>query len=230
MRILVPIVAATLLASCAKSPPPKPVAATPAPTPGPTPIPQPPAGAAANLTLPAQRADGSYATPNRDLSSAATIWHVRVAFNVAALGCDDAGHRVSAAYNRVLKAQKKTFAQAHRALASEYGGAPAFDAAMTRLYNYFAQPPAQPGFCATARLLLDEAAAAMPAQFGAFAHKALPRLDKPFADFYAAYDGWRGDVSLWRAGRWTPRLRYDSAVFVTDDQVTDGAAPRVVAR
>ncbi|MFL9839676.1 hypothetical protein ABS767_01760 [Sphingomonas sp. ST-64] len=195
--------------------------AVPAPPPVPTAAPRAPDGAAANLVIPARLTDGSYATPNRGVSAAAAAWHLRAAFNVAALNCNDP--EVAPAYNRFLKAHRTALKAAHQALSREFGDASAFDPAMTRLYNYFAQPPVMAQFCAAALPLLREAATVPAGDFAAFAPRALAAIDRPFTDFYARYDAWRVDLAAWQRGEGAaPRLRYDDAVFAAVPTVTGG--------
>ena len=70
-----------------------PVAAQPQDDPAPTQAseddapPAPPSGASPNLHLPPRGSDGEFETPNRHLTSAEAIWHLRAALNVAALQC-----------------------------------------------------------------------------------------------------------------------------------------------
>ncbi|MBB5711274.1 hypothetical protein [Sphingomonas xinjiangensis] len=165
------------------------------PMPGPKPT--PPASSAPNLVLPPKLADGSYATPNRSLSGAGTVWHFRVALNVAALGCDDAAHSVANAYNSLIRTRSARFDESYKALTTQYGSLNTLDVAMTRLYNYFAQPPAQPGFCAAARQVLAEVPAVPDAEFPVFAAKAMQRLEQPFLDFYGAYEKYLADLARW---------------------------------
>ena len=223
------LLAAALLAGCATRPAPQ-IAAPVVPIPQPVPMPLPPVGAAANMTIPVRLPDGSYATPNRNPSPAAAMWHLRAALNVAALGCDDAQGQVSASYNRLIAAERKVLAAAHRALEKEHGGMAAFDTAMTRLYNYFAQPAAKAGFCDTARALLAESAVLPAGGFAPFATTAIARIDRPFTDFYASYDSYRTELTAWRAGAaGPPRLAYDPAVFLFDG-VTVGQPTRLASR
>jgi len=134
-------------------------------------------------------------------------WHVRAALNVAALGCRDAyeGQTV-ALYNAMLHQQRDVLAQADNAVRAEYharfgaGWQDQHDNEMTRVYNFFAQPPAQVAFCAVARNVLAEAATVDSTQFLVFAADALPRLEAPFTDFYRAYDSYRGALADWRGG------------------------------
>jgi hypothetical protein len=183
--------------------------------------PLPPDGAAAGLTIPARLADGSHASPNRGVSAAGAVWHLRAAFNVAALSCPDAS--LAPAYNQLLTAHRAALAQAHRTLTAEHGGIAAFDPAMTRLYNYFAQPPVMARFCAAAGPLLHQAAALPAGALDGFAPSALAAIDRPFGEFYARYDGYRAELAAWQAGTpGTPRLGYDRAVFTASTTVTGG--------
>jgi hypothetical protein len=167
--------------------------------------PLPPAGSAPNQLIPAVAADGRYDTVNHGISLEQAEWHVRAALNVAALGCRDAAERETiAAYNALLGRHKAPLAAADAAVKAQYrmrygaGWDSQHDRDMTKVYNFFAQPPAQPGFCRVARDVLDEAGRVAPEQFAAFAADALPRLEAPFTDFYRDYDAWRVADRAWR--------------------------------
>lgn len=226
---------AALLNGCARktpevavvTPPPVPVAAAPAPKP------KPPLGAAANLTIPAILSDGTYATPNHALSTDAAVWHLRSALNVAALQCNVADPTGVAQYNRLLKVHAKRFAAAHKALEAEYrrGGGDwqdRFDDSMTRVYNYFAQPPVRDRFCATALPMLAQVADMPAGGIDAFAAPGIASLDQPFVDFYRAYDQYRVELAAWQAGQ-VPRLAVDPQILVASTDVTGGGY-RMAAR
>ena len=220
-RVLASLAVLTALAGCAGQK----HAMAPTPRPAPVPVrataPLPPDGAAARLTIPARLPDGSYATPNRNVSAAGAVWHLRAAFNVAALSCPDT--TLVPAYNKLLTGHRQALAAAHRALTAEHGGVASFDPAMTRLYNYFAQPPVLARFCATAGPLLHQAAAMPAGSLNGFAATALASIDRPFGEFYARYDTYRSDLAAWQAGTLAaPRLAYDHAVFAPHAQVTGG--------
>lgn len=209
------------------------VAPAPIPVPAPAPVrvaaPLPPDGAASGLTIPARLADGSYATPNRAVSAAGAVWHLRAAFNVAALSCPDA--TLAPAYNRLLGTHRQALAAAHRTLTAEHGGMTSFDPAMTRLYNYFAQPPVLAHFCARAGPLLHQAATLPVGSLDGFAASALTSIDQPFGDFYARYDAYRTDLAAWRAGTLAaPRLDYDRTVFTANVAVTGGGRTVLASR
>ncbi len=226
---------AAMLHGCARktpevaavTPPPVPVAAAPAPKP------KPPLGAAASLTIPAVLSDGNYATPNHALSADAAVWHLRSALNVAALQCNVADPTGVAQYNRLLKVHAARFAAAHKALEAEYrrGGGDwqdRFDDSMTRVYNYFAQPPVRDQFCATALPMLAQVADMPIGGIDAFAAPGIASLDQPFVDFYRAYDQYRIELAVWQAGQ-VPRLAVDPQVLVASSDVTGGGY-RMAAR
>lgn len=178
------------------------------------PMPQPPPGSYVGMTIPAALADGSYATPNRGLDVAAQIWHVRVALNVAALSCRGSeGLAITAGYNALLTREKAALARADKAVIAAAGGQAPYDAAMTRLYNYFAQPGAKTGFCAAAAAVTNQIATST--RLGESSAQALAQLDAPFTDFYRAYGSYQIRLADWQ----TDRLRRASLPLVQRPQV-----------
>ena len=188
------LVLTMVLSGCATRPDPVMVAAPPAPPPSYA----MPAGTYPGMPVPALLPDGSYATPNRSLSPAATVWHLRAGLNFAALACrGPAEGAIIAGYNAMLAVQKPMLAAAERSLAGEYRAAggvdwrDGYDDAMTRLYNYYALAAARPALCDTAARLLAEAPGVSAPDFAAFAAARLPELDRSITDVYRAYDAWR---------------------------------------
>jgi len=174
-----------------------------------------PAGAADNLQLPARLADGSFATPNRNLPPAAAVWHLRTGLNVAALSCrGPEAAQLLAGYARFLTAYRPQLAAAQRTLATSMGSDGGFDRAMTRLYNYWALPPAQAGFCAAAAQVTAQAATVDAAALPQFALQAVAELDRPFSDFFARYAAWRD-------------ARASASTFAVVAPVAIGPAPRI---
>ncbi|HEU0043045.1 hypothetical protein [Sphingomonas sp.] len=170
--------------------------------------PQPPAGAVASLRLPARDAAGAFATPNSGLTSAETVWHLRTALNVAALGCRGTGEaELVAAYNALLAAERQVLAVASDATTSVYrarhgaGWQARYDDAMTRLYNFWAQPAAQAAFCREADTVLRDAATVEPSDFAGFAATALPRLEAPFLALFTEVESYRAALAQWQAQR-----------------------------
>ena len=190
-----------LLAGCATRTPIAEVAAPP-PTPASAPLAMP-KGAYVGMQIPALMSDGRYATPNRNLSADGAVWHLRAALNVAALACrgpDEA--TIVAGYNALLASQKATLNGAQARLTAEYktrfgaaGGdwQDRYDDQMTRLYNFFSQSQARDAFCNAAVATLADSASVAPTDLPAFASGRLAVLEKPFTDFYAAYDAWRAE-------------------------------------
>ena len=216
-------VTAALLAGCASkvevvAPPP--VVAT-----LPVVAPPMPKGAFPGMKIPVMFADGTYPTPNRGLTQAATVWHLRAALNVAALACRGADEAtIVAGYNALLAAQKPVLAKAEATYAAEYRSAGGdwqdrYDDSMTRLYNFFSQSPARDAFCQAAGRVLAEGATVQGDALASFAATRLPLLEQPFTDFYRAFDAWRGNATRPLAAR--------RIVFASNQPVAVGPA-RVV--
>ena len=183
--------------------------------------PAPPAGVAANYAPPPRDADGRWRTPNRALSPDEATWHLRVALNVAALGCRGPEEaRMVSGYNALLAERKDVLAAAGAGVEAAYKARSgetwrgAHDDAMTRLYNFFAQPPAQAGFCAEARAVLAEAATVEPGGFAGWAAASLDRLERPFVTFYDAFEGYRIALAGYRARHAPPTPAADPAVVL----------------
>ncbi len=211
------------LAGCASKPtaiaeaPPPPVAAPV--------VASMPKGAYVGMVIPARLPDGRYATPNRNLTPDATIWHFRVALNVAALACrGEEGDRIVTGYNAMLTRAKAPLAAAETHYAAEFKATGAtdwrasYDNGMTRLYNFFSQSPARAAFCDAAAATLTEATTVDAAGLSAFAAGRLTVLEQPFTDFYAAYDAWRDS---------RPQPIYALAATAAAGPVATAAHPRL---
>lgn len=127
------------------------------------------------------------AVVDADISPLETLWHVRVALNVAALGCRDADEVTTvAAYNSLIKRNSTVLAAANGAVDARYKaqyGAKwqtVRERDMTKLYNFFAQPTAQAEFCARAKDVLAQIGTVDPGALMAFATSELPALEAPF--------------------------------------------------
>ena len=204
------------IAACAPPPPPPrpappPVIIAPPPPPAPMPMPTPPNSAAPTLTIPIVDAMGRRMTPNIDLSPEQALWQLRIGLNVAALNCRGPNEAALVAdYTRFLNANRAANTRAERWVIADQGrrtggsGIAARDALSTRLYNYFAQPPVLPDFCRTATSVMALAAAEPTATIMTFASVRLPEVDRPFVDFYAAYDRYRADLGAWQSRQVAP--------------------------
>lgn len=123
---------------------------------------------------------------HRGLDPLETVWHVRAGLNVAALSCAQrTGPAIVTDYNAFLKARRDLLDRAYQSLADRYraqGGnwQRALDTDMTKLYNHFASPTAQAGFCDAAAAEVKRAIAAPDDARETWAAEALARLDRPF--------------------------------------------------
>ncbi len=167
--------------------------------------PVPPMGAVAGMSIPDVGPDGKRLTPNRGVTSNTALWHVRMALNVAALSCHDAGDRARLQYNQMLHVHKAVLGEANAAVdrnyTYEYGGTGLArrEQLNTVVYNFFSLPPVQPTFCKAA---IDVGAKMLSMPSGAllaYAPEALAALEKPFQDFYEAYADYLRRLAEWQA-------------------------------
>jgi len=184
------------LAGCSTQPTPPPrVVATLPPAKPPPPV-MPPGGYS-EVDTASQRPDGTYVTPNFDMSDAAAVWHLRGALNVAALGCDQAGGRIVDGYNAWLRNHRAALDMAQTGYLHDWEQTgwgdwrDAYENQQTRLYNFYSQSPIRVAFCAAARVEIVKVGTVADADLPAFARAALVRLDQPFIDFYTKVDAWR---------------------------------------
>lgn len=203
------IIVAGLLASvaaCAPKPPPP-----PPPPPPPVvivvpPRPYPPGNAALTQILPGRGIDGRFVTANSNISGDRAFWQLKIGLNVAAIGCRGLEETtLVSAYNNIIKAHGKVIKSTEKSVITQLGkenktnGIAARDRLSTQLFNYFAQPPAQRGFCARANEIAQLVSATPTAQVIEQAPAHLARLDQPFHEFYEAYAKYQADVVAWDA-------------------------------
>lgn len=186
---------ALAMSGCAT--PPAPVQPPPVVATLPPPPPVMPAGGYIGMKSPTKRTDGKYVTPNLDNTDQAAVWHLRNALNVAALGCDQAGGGIVEPYNAWIKTHAAVIDRYYQAYIREWQ-APGwwdwqrvYDDNQTRIYNFYAQPAMRAAFCAVARVEIAQVGQVADDDLPGFARAALLRLDRPFIEFYAAYDAWR---------------------------------------
>mgnify|MGYP003687401911 FL=1 len=70
---------------------------------------------------------------------------------------------------------------------------------MTRVYNYFALPPALPAFCDVAHQIGQEIVDVPAGQLHVFAETALPRMEAVYEEFFSSYEQYRVDLAAWEA-------------------------------
>lgn len=177
-----------------RTPPPSVVATLPPVAPPPPVL---PVGGYPEFDTASQRTDGSYVTPNFEMTDAAAVWHLRGALNVAALACDQAGGGVVDGYNVWLRSHRgglDAYVKRYLREWEETGWGDwrdAYENNQTRLYNFYSQSPIRIAFCAAARTEIASVGMIADGDLPRYARAALARLDKPFIDFYAGIDAWR---------------------------------------
>jgi len=160
--------------------------------------PLPPAGADYDLPIPPLGPDGVRLTINKNLTPDETLWHVRSAWNVAALNCLEPEHRaVLDGYKAFLKTYSRELGHTNAVLAARYRTVSLREKANTRVYNYFTVPTVRTGLCDAALAISKEFLASPPPDAATFAAAALPRLDAPFEQFFSEYDQYRRDATAW---------------------------------
>ncbi|MEP2101924.1 MAG: hypothetical protein ABJP02_10490 [Parasphingorhabdus sp.] len=204
LRLVVAGAAVAVLAACQTAPPPV-VAPVVQPTYTPR-APTTPFGASTNTIVPALRADGLRQTINRDLGPLETLWHVRAALNVAALSCTGPQYaRLVSDYNAFIGNNKKYLRNANNAIISKYrreqgsGYKKVHDRHQTSLYNYWSFSPLRRPFCDQAVQVSQRAIITEEDGMKDFGAQALVELEKPFNDFYLAYEEYERDLAAWRA-------------------------------
>lgn len=168
--------------------------------------PQAPGYAAANLRLPPRDAQGDYATPNRERTGHDAFWNLRIALNVAAIGCRHPGSlQLVADYNNIIGRHGNLIRSAETTVIARLGretgsnGIAARDRTSTKLFNYFAQPPAQKEFCRVAGSIAQQMSGMDGAAAMAMAPAMLAQVDQPFVDFYNAYARYQVELAAYRA-------------------------------
>jgi hypothetical protein len=189
----------------APAPPPVVVIAPPPPPILPPARPLPPGGAILSLTVPPVGVDGIRQTPNRNLSSNESVWHLRAALNVAALNCQSpVWNQIATNYNLFIGNNKQTLTKISRAIDGEYKvrfpGENALrvrDSRMTDLYNYFSLPTVKQEYCDTALLKSQEAIAVDWRALPQYSPAALTEIDAIFIRFFDSYARYQYDLENW---------------------------------
>lgn len=169
-------------------------------------MPRPPLSSAPGLTIPDADQTGRRITPNVDLTPEQALWQLRIALNVAALNCRGPEEAVLIAnYTRFLNNHRAAIARSERTVIAGLGrltgtnGIAARDSLSTRLYNYFALPPVHRDFCRIATEVTAQSAVEPVATILPFAALKISEVDRPFVEFFDAYDRYRQDLAAWQA-------------------------------
>ncbi|WP_236616870.1 hypothetical protein [Sphingobium lactosutens] len=192
-----------VLAACSTPPPPPPP--TPPPAVVPTIMPVPPENAAEGMAIPTKDEDGKYLTANRGVTSNTALWHVRMALNVAALNCDKYGATARNQYNQILAVHSQVLKAANAAVDRNYKYAFGNAAIGSReqlntvVYNFFALPPVIKHFCPVAVTVGAKVLSTPSSQLLQMAPAWLDELEKPFQEFYAAYEDYLRRLAEWQS-------------------------------
>src|SRR3546814_2090813 len=122
-RKFIVVVRLSIVAACAPKPP------RPPPPPPPEPVvtivpprPIPPNQAAATQILPMRGLDGHFATLNSHVPGDRAFWQLKIALNVAAIGCRGVEEpTLVAAYNNIIKAHAKPIRSTEKPVISQLG-------------------------------------------------------------------------------------------------------------
>ncbi|EQB13280.1 hypothetical protein RLDS_16210 [Sphingobium lactosutens DS20] len=197
------LVSLAVLAACSTPPPPPPP--TPPPAVVPTIMPVPPENAAEGMAIPTKDEDGKYLTANRGVTSNTALWHVRMALNVAALNCDKYGATARNQYNQILAVHSQVLKAANAAVDRNYKYAFGNAAIGSReqlntvVYNFFALPPVIKHFCPVAVTVGAKVLSTPSSQLLQMAPAWLDELEKPFQEFYAAYEDYLRRLAEWQS-------------------------------
>lgn len=195
------------LAACTPKPPVPVVAPPPPPVVVVPPKPTPPNGAQAEMTIPPVTENGERHTVNYGISTPQAVWNLRSAYNVAALNCVEPQYApILDGYKRFLKIYAKSLDHANREIdrsfAVGHSGREAIvarESYQTQVYNYFSLPPAGTGFCEAAMGVTQDLAGVDPGQFDTWSYIGLAKMEKPFKDFFDAFEKYRADLAAWEA-------------------------------
>ena len=166
--------------------------------------PTPPFSASLYTEIPQRDALGNRQTINTGITSTETLWNLRSAWNVAALNCLSGRYQaIGEGYRLLLENHESALSAANTELDAQFrrdfGGnfKRTRDSHSTRVYNYFALPPARTYFC---EALLDTAnryQAAPPEDISSFAAAELAQIERAFDRFYGEFEQYQSDVVTW---------------------------------
>tara|TARA_R100001244_G_scaffold44182_16_gene40146 strand:- start:49030 stop:49776 length:747 start_codon:yes stop_codon:yes gene_type:complete len=232
LRLLLIAGGLATLAAC-QTPPPPPPPPAPVVQPQYTPrAPTPPFGASALTVVPSLRIDGLRDTINRDLGPLETLWHVRAALNVAALSCTGPLYeRLVGDYNAFITNNSASLRNANNAIVRKFqrdigsGYKVEHDRHQTQLYNYWSFSPLRRPFCDQAVQISQRAIVTKSADLDDFAAQALPELEKPFTDFYLAYEEYQRALNAWQVQYGQPADPSSQSSSVTEQSPTEMEQP-----
>ncbi|RKF21218.1 hypothetical protein D6851_09945 [Altericroceibacterium spongiae] len=133
-------------------------------------------------------------------------WNMRSGFNVAALNCNELQYQpILKAYSKMLEDHKKRLSSTNRALDAQYrekygrSYKSEREDYMTKVYNYFALPPAHKYFCEAALAAANNYLLMEPDDIDSYAATTLVQFEAAFEEFYTDYENYRVAVQSWDA-------------------------------
>jgi hypothetical protein len=222
-----------LLAACATPAPPP-------PPPPPPPVveavpyrPLPPGGAHYVMDIPARGPDGKRVTVNTGISDDQLVWHLRSAWNVAALNCLAPEYEpILEAYRGFLTKNARSLKATNDRIEAEYAkkhktkraAYVARDGTVTQVYNFFALPAPRSGFCRAALDMSNRALASPPTDPLAFARANFDGLLVPFETFFDDYEAYQRASAEWDA-KWGAQYGASQPGWVVVQQARASGAP-----
>ena len=222
-----------LLAACATP-------ASPPPPPPPPPVveavpyrPLPPGGAHYVMDIPARGPDGKRVTVNTGVSDDQLVWHLRSAWNVAALNCLAPEYEpILEGYRGFLIKNARSLKATNDRIEAEYAkkhktkraANVARDGTVTQVYNFFALPAARSGFCRAALDMSNRALVSPPTDPLAFARANFDGLLVPFETFFDDYEVYQRASAEWDA-KWGAQYGASQPGWVVVQQARASGAP-----
>jgi hypothetical protein len=198
-----------LLAACATPAPVVPPPPPPPPVVEAVPYrPLPPGGAHYLMDIPPRGADGKRLTVNSGINDDHLVWHLRSAWNVAALNCLAPEYEpILQGYRNFLMQNERSLKAANDRIEAEYArkhktkraAMVARDGLVTKVYNFFALPAARSGFCRAALDMSSRALAAPASDALSFARANFDGLLVPFDTFFDEYEAYQRASAEWDA-------------------------------
>ena len=223
-----------LLAACATPAPPPPPPPPPPPVVEAVPYrPLPPGGAHYVMDIPAHGPDGKRVTVNTGISDDQLVWHLRSAWNVAALNCLAPEYEpILEAYRGFLTKNARSLKATNDRIEAEYAkkhktkraANVARDGTVTQVYNFFALPAARSGFCRAALDMSNRALASPPTDPLAFARANFDGLLVPFETFFDDYEAYQRASAEWDA-KWGAQYGASQPGWVVVQQARASGAP-----
>jgi hypothetical protein len=228
---------AALLSACA----------TPAPPPAPPPPPPPPArvveavpyrplppgGAHYIMDIPSRGADGRRLTVNTGINDDHLVWHLRSAWNVAALNCLSPEYEpILQGYRGFLTKNARSLKAVNDRIEADYAkkhktkraAIVARDGLVTQVYNFFALPAARSGFCRASLDMANRALAAPATDPLTFARTNFDGLLVPFETFFDEYEAYQRASNEWDA-KWGALYGPSQPGWVVVQQARASGAP-----